>query len=34
MGYLISPAKKHVLEDDLAWDFEQQKIKAEADKKK
>lgn len=34
MGYLISPAKKHVLEDDLAWDFEQQKLKAEQDKKK
>lgn len=29
MGYLISPAKKHVLEDDLAWDFAQQKAKEE-----
>ena len=33
MGYLINPAKKHVLEDDLAWDFEQQKAKEESEKK-
>lgn len=36
MGYLINPAKKHVLEDDLAYNFkaEAEKAKVEAEKEK